>query len=154
MPKFWRYVNVPEQQDAMKTLKEMQNTPSLNLAARKFCDETKANGDSEVESLEDLQQRLSDDSCHGRDFNHLLWDFQTMMDSWSKKSEKQTENFKMRFAFSDGGAILTEAEGSSTGHTEKKMPPLLTSDPYNSSLYKIAVLSKTPVVFIHKHADR
>ena len=106
-----------------------------------------------MESLEDLHQRLSEDSCHGRDFNHLLWDFQTMKGSWSKQSEN-TENFKMRFAFSDGGAIFTEAEGSINGHIGKKMSPVLTSDPYNSSLYKIAVLSKTPVVYIHKHADR
>ena len=41
VPKFWKYVNIPDQQDPMKTLKEMQNEPSLTLAARKFCDETK-----------------------------------------------------------------------------------------------------------------
>merc|ERR1719193_1037936 len=63
IPTFWRYVRVPDQLDASTTLKQMLKEPRFKLAARKYCDETKANGDSEDETLEDLKKRLSTDNC-------------------------------------------------------------------------------------------
>ena len=149
VPTFWRYVKVPEQLDPGKTLKKMLKEPRLKLAARKYCDETKADGDSEVEGLEDLQKKLSNDSCHGRDLQHLIWDFKTLMGPWS--SQSLDKKFKMRFALSDGGTILTEENAN---NYEKTRRSLLNLDPYNSSLYKMAVLSRTPVVYIEKTTDR
>merc|ERR1712223_1639134 len=96
VPTFWRYVKVPDQLDASTTLKQMLKESRLKLAARKYCDETKADGDSEYESLEDLKKRLANDTCHGRDLHHLVWDFQTLMSQWS--TTKSDERFKMRFA--------------------------------------------------------
>ena len=149
VPTFWRYVKVPEQLDPGKTLKKMLKEPRLKLAARKYCDETKADGDSEVEGLEDLQKKLSNDSCHGRDLQHLIWDFKTLMGPWS--SQSLDKKFKMRFALADGGTILTEENAN---NYEKTRRSLLNLDPYNSSLYKMAVLSRTPVVYIEKTTDR
>ena len=120
----------------------------MKLATRKYCDETKANGDAENESLEDLQQRLMNETCHGRDLHHLIWDFRTLMSQWSTTSSE--ERFKMRFAISDGGVILTEENNN---NYEKKRS-LLTLNPYNSSLYKMAVISRTPIVYIEKATDR
>ena len=120
----------------------------LKLAPRKYCDETKANADSEFENLEVLKEKLSNDSCHGRDLHHLIWDFKTLTDKWSKKSFDK--RFNLRFALSDGGTILTE---ENPNNFEKKSS-LLSLDPYNSSLYKMAVLSRTPVVYIEKTTDR
>ena len=56
----------------------------------------------------------------------------------------------MHFAISDGGVILTE--DNKNGYEKKKS--LLTLNPYNSSLYKMAVISRTPIVFIEKATDR
>ena len=56
----------------------------------------------------------------------------------------------MRFAISDGGVILTEENS----HNYEKKRSLLTLNPYNSSLYKMAVISRTPIVYIEKATDR
>ena len=95
-----------------------------------------------------LQKRLANDTCHGRDLHHLVWDFQTLMSQWS--TTKSDERFKMRFAISDGGVILTEENS----HNYEKKRSLLTLNPYNSSLYKMAVISRTPIVYIEKATDR
>merc|ERR1719219_2370914 len=89
VPTFWRYVKVPEQLDASTTLKKMLKEKRLKLATRKYCDETKADGDAEDESLEDLQQRLMNETCHGRDLHHLIWDFRTLMSQWSTTSTEE-----------------------------------------------------------------
>ena len=143
VPKFWSYVNVPEQQNGATILEQLINDPSLRLSFRKFCDETHADPDIPYDTAEDLLHRLRSGQCHGRNFNHLLWDVKVFSSLAQKPSEAS------RFLISDGGLTrFTKGSGS------ESEPSWLAIDPYNSSLYKMAVLSQHPVVYIEKHADR
>lgn len=145
LPKNWWYLNVPEQGDAVNTLKEMLLDSKLNLAPRRFCDETKADLDSDqVEPLEDVLDKLQSQQCHGRDLNHLLFDYKTIKGVPWVSDEK----FAARFVSSDGGVTLIEAK---KGEDKRS---LLKLDPYNSTLYKMALMSRTPVAYVQKHADR
>lgn len=138
IPKFWQYLSVPEQPDAKNVLETMMSdTRVYNLASRKYCDETKADQDAdEGDTLEDILEKLGKDACHGRDLNHMIWDYKTLTKT----------DFRNSFIMADSGLTLTNDGGEKDS--------FLDVDPYNSSLYKMALLSDTPVLFVEKHADR
>lgn len=146
VPKFWRYVDVPEQSEPVKILEKIKDDTRLRLAPRKFCDETITNLDFPEDTPETLIDRIQSDICHGRDLNHLLWDLNVLSDpSINKKSSLK----QLNFVITDGGATFVN-QGSGID----KEPSWISADPYNSSLYKMAVLSPHPVIYLEKHADR
>ena len=102
LPKFWKYVNVPAQFDAAEILEQMIKYPYLKLAPRKFCDESKSNDG--VDSAEEMLTKLKENRCHGRDFNHLLWDLKLTAHHFQ---DSLNPKLKTQFVITDGGALLT-----------------------------------------------
>ena len=139
IPSFWHYIQVPEQINAKQTLEQMMENPKLHLAPRKYCDESIEDEDANIDNPISMLERLAQDLCHGKDFNHLIWDYDLV-------SNTMNQNDPSRFVLMDGGVIITNHDAPRHEH--------LKVDPYNSSLYKMAVLTHTPVVYVQKYVDR
>ncbi len=143
VPVNWNYVSVPEQSDTRDVLAGLLKDNFLRLAPRKFCDETKADEDANPgETLEQIHERFVKDSCHGRDLNHLIWDLKVLSSAFANKNPSG-----FHFAIADGGAIFLDG-------LNKDNEDMFHLDPYKSSLYKSALLSPTPIIYVEKHADR
>lgn len=138
VPRFWHYVHVPEQLGAKQLLEKMKTQQKLHLAPRKFCDESIHNEDAENDDIDGMIDKLDKESCHGRDFNHLLWDYKIVSDNVNSDDDPT------QFVLTDGGLYI--------GHDAPRHEHLK-RDPYNSSLYKLAVLTPTPVVYVQKYVD-
>ena len=138
LPEFWQYLQVPEQIDASDVLARMLEQDLVVLTNRKYCDETKADEDEDPESIEELLVKLRQGACHGRDLNHLIWDYKIL------------ENMNMNlnsFVLTDGGLRQSTI-------SQLRQDSVLLLDAYNSSLYKLATMSATPVVYVQKFVDR
>ena len=116
----------------------MKTQQKLHLAPRKFCDESIHNEDAENDDIDGMIDKLDKESCHGRDFNHLLWDYKIVSDNVNSDDDPS------QFVLTDGGLYI--------GHDAPRHEHLK-RDPYNSSLYKLAVLTPTPVVYVQKYVD-
>ena len=88
VPKFWYHIQVPEQLQAKEMLEEMKKDSTMYLAKRKFCDESIENEDAEHDTPEGMLEKLMAETCHGKDFNHLIWDYQVLSDHWDKNQKQ------------------------------------------------------------------
>ena len=93
-------------------------------------------------------EKMKHGACHGRDLNHLIWDYKTLKEQVDKKGK---EEMRKNFVLTDGGLQLHPDPDSKV---KLRQDSVLHLDAYNSSLYKQAVLSPTPVVYIQKFVDR
>lgn len=93
-------------------------------------------------------EKMKHGACHGRDLNHLIWDYKTLKEQVDKKGK---EEMRKNFVLTDGGLLLHPDPDSKV---KLRQDSVLHLDAYNSSLYKQAVLSPTPVVYIQKFVDR
>ena len=103
VPKFWKYLSVPEQIDAKIVLEQMLGQDKIELCqTRKYCDETKENQDEDPETVDKLLNKLEQGACHGRDFNHLIFDYKVL--------EKLSLDTKTNFVLTDGGLLLRDTK--------------------------------------------
>ena len=101
LPEFWQYLQVPEQIDAPDVLARMlEQDQILPSPSRKYCDETKANEDEDPESIEVLLEKLKMGACHGRDLNHLIWDYKILKEQVDNSAGN---NNRKNFVATDGG---------------------------------------------------
>jgi hypothetical protein len=144
IPQFWNFILVPEQLDEKGILQRM-TSPSVKLAPWKFCDESKEDEDVGPDTVDIMLDKLNSDLCHGRDFNHLLWDFKVVFDRFN--SFKPVGIDRDRFVMTDGGLVMLIPSSEES----KTIPDL---NPYNSTLYKLAILSDTPVLSVQTFVNR
>ena len=103
VPKFWNYLSVPEQIDAKEVIEKMSSQNKIELSqTRKYCDETKVNEDEDPESVNKLVEKLRQGTCHGRDLNHLIFDYKVL--------EKLDLDAKANFVLTDGGLLLRDTD--------------------------------------------
>ena len=87
----------------MDVLQNMQQQTRAELSnKRKICDETKVNEDEDPETVDKIIEKLKEGSCHGRDFNHMIFDYKVLQNVPLTSQEQ--------FMLTDGGLLVRDVK--------------------------------------------
>lgn len=135
----WNYLEIPAN-TPLQPIKELEGDQTL-LAQWKYCSQ-KTEADLNV-TVGTVQNALDGGLCNTDLARHLAWDAQNAKKSFGRTAENR-DNAKSdsNFFTSDGGLTLFSPPSSKPDYEA------IAINPYNSSMYRLAVSNQKPRIFI------